>query len=103
MDGPRLVGVTATARRPVPLPRAGRTGTPHILETVRGILMGLFLAIGVTLVLFLPGVINAPTMQVGDVAPRTMQAPKDFTIVDSAATARRRQHASEGVGTRYRT
>ncbi len=101
-EGPRLVGIAAAARRPVPLPRAGRTGTPHVLETVRAIIMGIILACGVTFVLFLPGVLNSPTIQVGDVAPITLQAAKDFTIVGGAATERQRHRAADRVPTQYK-
>jgi putative nucleotidyltransferase with HDIG domain len=65
--------------------------------------MGIVLALGVTLVLFLPGVLSVPTIKVGDVASRTMQSPRDFTIVDSAATARLKQRAADRVGTQYQT
>jgi putative nucleotidyltransferase with HDIG domain len=64
--------------------------------------MGLVLAVGLALVLFLPHIVVFPHLKAGDVSPVTIEAPRTLTIVDQARTNATRQEAAARVPTQFR-
>ncbi|HVC83519.1 MAG TPA: HDIG domain-containing protein [Chloroflexota bacterium] len=100
--GPRLLGASAGARRPVPLPRARREGNPAWFHVARASVLGLILALALTLVLFLPAALTVQTMHVGSIATQTILSPKDFSIADPQATARRHDEVARAIPLQYR-
>jgi putative nucleotidyltransferase with HDIG domain len=95
--------VAISIPRAVPRRRAALPAAPSTAHLIRAALLGVVLALCLTLALFLPPVISANRVDKGSVAPSTLLAPRDFSIVDETATAAARDRAASAVPLRFKS
>ncbi len=95
--------VAISIPRAVPRRRAAHPTAPSMPHNIRTGLLGLTLALCLTLTLFLPAVVSSPRVDAGSVARSTMLAPRDFSIVDDAATSAARASAASAVPIQFKS